>query len=244
MAPARAQAIDHDGHLARHHIHLCLGGAAIGHAGHHQPVTDLEILHEQMVDRAGAGIGVIPSIRLGLHPRDQPWHVLEGGGGVHHPDQRRGHGHRDRRQILHRVERHIAIDRGVDGDGADMAEEHHMAIGGAALHLGHADIAIGAGAVVHHHGLAEQFGEARRHEPGIGVIAAGGAGHDDAHRPARPGRLGLRQGWHGDGRGHGGAPREPNGHVILPFRHGVWPRRLSAYRAITCGAGQADDLAD
>ncbi len=112
---------------------------------------------------------------------------------------------------LLRVVGHLAVQRLVDAVRAHGAHQQRVAV---RRRLGHdvgADVAAGAGAVLHDELLAEglgQFGRQRARQDVGG--AAGGEGHHDAHRLGGPGALRLRRyrkGQREGGQGHGGQSR-------------------------------------
>ncbi len=164
---------------------------------------------------------------MGLGVFDKISHVVDAqfGGllGVH--DHHVGHtGHqRDRRKVLLRVIRHLAVQRFVDAMGAHRAHQQGVAIPGGFGHEVGADIAAGTGPVVHDEGLAESLGQLGRHGAGQDV---GGAArrkwHDDAHRLGRPGALGDGRHAHGarqDGQASAMDQAAPVGSVEV---HGVF----------------------
>ncbi|MCY1536815.1 hypothetical protein D9M68_722860 [compost metagenome] len=112
-----------------------------------------------------------------------------------------------RPQVLLRVERHALEERRIDGQRHGVDGEH-VAVGLGARHGGHADVAGGAGAVLHDHALPQ------RPPPGIGNQARGDVHaaarrerHDERHRAfgkcaGGDGRLGPT-GCDGKGRAQG-----------------------------------------
>ena len=90
---------------------------------------------------------------------------------------------------------------GVDRERSGRRHEHRVAVGGRLHHQIHADVAVGAGTILDHEGLAEGFaeilGESAREKIDRTSRRAGG---DDANRVARPGlrEPGKRQGSGGE----------------------------------------------
>ena len=85
---------------------------------------------------------------------------------------------RDRHQVPEWIEAHLGIDVRVDGDQAVGTEQQGVAIGRRLRHLVAGDVAVGAGAVFHHHRLAQALGELLRQQAGGDV---GGAARRDRH---------------------------------------------------------------
>ncbi len=147
-----------------------LGGDMRGAAVSGRAKAELAGICAQIADELGE--------RPGRHRRvDQQEHPHQG---------HRGH----RRQILLRVVRHLAVQEGVDGNGAARGQQEGVAIGGRfGDHVGAHD-AVGAGAVIHHHGPLERCrqpgGEAARQ------CVGGAAGREVDHQPDRFVRPGLR----------------------------------------------------
>jgi hypothetical protein len=88
----------------------------------------------------------------------------------------------DRRERAQRIDHHLRIEVLVGGHVAHRRHEERVAVGvGARRGLG-ADGAARPGAVLDHHSLAPDIGEARREEAGDDVGAsAGREGDDDLH---------------------------------------------------------------
>ena len=139
--------------------------------------------------------------RLGPQPGDQRRDAGRAEARGDHQHVRDPRHEAQRRHVLHRVVAEVGKQRRGDRLGAAGGEEEGVAIGGAGDRLGRHHAAA-AGAVLHHHAAAELGGQ-RRGEDAAGDIggAAGGEGHDDAQRRARPGV--LRPGGQGGGRGGG-----------------------------------------
>ena len=104
--------------------------------------------------------------------------------GVHDQHGRVEHRHADRREILDRVVREIAVQRRIDRDGAHGGEEQGIAVGLRLRHVLGRDRAAGAWPVVDDDGLSDQaaqpFGQEPRDEIG------GAAGGESDHQPDRP----------------------------------------------------------
>ena len=92
----------------------------------------------------------------------------------------------DRREVLHRVVRHLRVDADVDRERRDVAEQQRVAVG---RRLGDgvgADHAARAGAVVDDDRLAERLGQRLLHDARIEIDrAARRERHDDADRLRR-----------------------------------------------------------
>ena len=134
-------------------------------------------------------------------------------GRVHHEQARAECDQRDGGEVAHDVEGQVAVERGVGGVRAHGRHHQGVAVGGAAGHVLGGDVAGGAGAVLHHHGLAQPGGDALRHHAGGGVGAAARreADHEADRAVGTPGGAGRRWLRAGGGRGnerHGGEQRK------------------------------------
>ena len=101
----------------------------------------------------------------------------------------RGGGHRH--QVLGRVERHLRVQVRIDRHRAARAHEQRVAVGRLLGHEVAGDVAVGAGAVLHHHRLAQRLRQRLRH--GARDLVGGAAGREAHDHADRLGREGLRQ---------------------------------------------------
>ena len=153
-----------------------------------------EDLAGQVLGRSRRAGGVVHLAVLRLHPGDQLGEVLRWHAGMHAYHDRRGGHQRDRRNVGKGVVGQLGHQAGQDGQRIGHQRER-MAVGLRLEHGFQADHAAGAGAVLHHaglaHGLGELLAQVARHEV---RGTAGGERRDDAHRLAR---VGLRTGRRG-----------------------------------------------
>ncbi len=130
------------------------------------------------------GVGVAAGVLL--EQRDELGWCLRGEVVAGHDDQwqREQAGHRG--EGLDRVETHLRLQ--VLGDQQRAVAQHQrVAVGRGARHGVAGDQSGRAGAVVHHHLLAQQFGQARRNQARHRVhAAASGVAHHQADRARGP----------------------------------------------------------
>jgi hypothetical protein len=111
-----------------------------------------------------------------------------GGGGkrrTHLHDQRAAADERDRRNVAHKIEIEILVDRGVDRVG-DAGEKQRVAVRRRVHHRVGGDAARRARTILDHEGLAEPVRKALRKKPRENVAEATGAVADEqADRPHR-----------------------------------------------------------
>ena len=149
----------------------------------------------QVVGRAGAGRRVSDLAGIGLRVGDELRHGIRRHGRVHH--HRVGHvgEQRDRREILHTVERHVGDQRVVHRVHAHRVEQDGVAVGRRARDRAGADVARAAGAVLDDDRLAHRLVQMQRDDA-----------RQDVGRPARRPRhqqrdravrIGLREGRRG-----------------------------------------------
>ena len=99
---------------------------------------------------------------------------------MHRQHVRRIGDHDDGREILRRIEGQLRIDARADHQPADVGEEQGVAVGRALGDEVGADVAVGAGLVLHHHRLVPGLGELRSDLAREDVrSAAGRVGHDE-----------------------------------------------------------------
>jgi len=96
--------------------------------------------------------------------------------GSHH--QRHGDELDDRREVLHRVVRDLAIEVRIDDVGNRGEEQRVTVRAGPGRYLGR-DQPAGAAAVIHHHRLPERLGKPLRGDPSQDVRCAPGREADD-----------------------------------------------------------------
>ena len=149
-----------------------------------------EIFAGDVAGGAGAGRAEIDLVGIGLRIRDQFSHALRGERRMHHQRIRRVADHADRRKILARIVAGVLVERGADRQRAGVTQQQRVAIGIALGDRLGTDRAAGAGAVIDHDLLAEQFA----HLVGNGATddrgAAAGREWNDQRDGA--GRIGLR----------------------------------------------------
>jgi hypothetical protein len=165
------------------HVQHRQAAAAVGHVDDVHAGQGLEHLAGKVRARAVAGRGVVEPARVVLGVAHQLGHRGHRQRRRHHQHQRDlGHA-RDRREVGHRVETQLAVQRLVDRVRAVGAVEQGVAVGRGLRHRLRADVAAGAAAVVDEHRLAEDLRQPRRDAAGDGVgPAAGGEGHDEPDR--------------------------------------------------------------
>ncbi|MPN13733.1 hypothetical protein SDC9_161057 [bioreactor metagenome] len=174
-------------HRVLHRLHAAL----VGHI-HPFGAGDAGQLHAgQMGSTARCGDGKVQVLLLGqLH---QLLEIAGLDGGVHHQHMGRIGQHGCTAQRLGRIEAELGIDGGRDGQRAEIAEQPGIAVGRCTGDELSAQIAIGAGLVVDHHGLLELLGDqlpdGARNDVGA---AAGRIGNDQADGLAGPG-IGSQQ---------------------------------------------------
>jgi hypothetical protein len=149
-----------------------------------------EIFAGDVAGSAGAGRTEIDLVGIGLRIGDQFGHALRRERRMHHQRIRRIANHADRRKILARIVAGILVERGADRQRAGVAEQQRVTVGIALGDRLGADRAAGAGAIVDHDLLAEQFA----HLVGNGAADDRGtaAGREWNHQRDRAGGIGLR----------------------------------------------------
>jgi hypothetical protein len=163
-----------------------LARAAIGHMQDVDARAHLQQLAREMGGGAGAGGAEAEMRRPRLRLRHEILEVAHRPVGPREQRHRRLGHQRHRHQVAERIIAGVTLQRRQDCDGGG-GEQDGVAIPG--LHdMLDAERAAGAGPRFHDHALAELSrevvgNEARRHLH----RAAGGEGHDEAHRAARPG---------------------------------------------------------
>ena len=162
------------------------GGLGMGHI---EAGAGFQQLAGEVVRAAGAGRAEEQPGAARFRMRHQLRHIARRYGGVDQQHQLVGEHQRNRREILHRIERHAGVDAAVDRMGADGAHQQVIAIRRRLGHRFRADIAAGAAAVDHHDRLAQGLAELLGHCPSQQVGGtARGIGH---HKIDRPGRVAL-----------------------------------------------------
>jgi hypothetical protein len=140
-----------------------------------------------------------------------------------HPEQRRRHADLpDRREIAHRVIRHVLVQSRIDGVGRHRRHQQGVTVGWRLCDQIGADVAAGAHLVLHHELLPQQVRHLRTHDARDRVgRAAGGEGNDDADRFGRI----LVLGFHTRAAEHECHDRAgENGQPSMLRVHGVSPR--------------------
>ncbi|MNN14367.1 hypothetical protein D3C81_1274280 [compost metagenome] len=141
--------------------------------------------HARQVRRAADGRhGEVQ--RLLVRQGHQFLEVVGRHGRMHHQQVGRVGQHRHALEIFLRAEAQLGVHGRADGQRAHIAQQQRVVVRAGLRHHGRADVAVGARAVVHHHGLAQRFAERLADQAGDDVRrAAGGVGH---HQPDRLGR--------------------------------------------------------
>ena len=238
---AGAQLAQHVGHRGEHQPEPAADQvvqrwalAAIGHMGQRHAQRAAEHLASQM--RGGAiaggaeGLWLAPRLQRG----EQASKAALGGPGLADRDDLRLHRDQGDGGVVPGgvVGQAALVQRDGRGLGAVAAHQQGVAVRRGVGDLRRADGATGAGAVLHHHGLAQRGGQALGQQPGLHVEAAAGReGHDDAQRPAG-GPGGLGQGGAGQGR------RGEEGGEHCTAVHGC---RIAAVHG--CGIARGDHVA-
>ena len=89
-------------------------------------------------------------------------------------------------KLFSRIPLQGLVERRIGDVRAGITEEQRIAVGHGARHVGGRDVAVGAGAVLHHELLAERPRQTFANKPrGEIAAAAGGARHHDGHRAVR-----------------------------------------------------------
>ena len=217
--------------------------AAIRHVQHLDAGHALEQRGAQMIGRAGPGRRIGDLAGIGLGVGDELRDRVRRHRRVHH----HGVGHvgeqRDRREILHAVERHGGEQSVVHGVHAHGVEQDGVAVRRRARDRAGADIAGRAGAVLDHHRLAHRLVQMRGDDARQNV---GRAARRPRHQQRdRAGGIGLRGGGAQrrcrrdggeDGKADGGSGVSWRRTVA---RHRCAPRRtdpLPTRRSRRCGA--------
>ncbi len=180
----RGQTIHHHLHLATDEVRHRRGAAAIRNVHHEYACRGLEHFHAQMRGRATAKGSVVVLARMALGQGNELGQGLCRHRRVHHHHIRHHRHLRDRLEVLDRVVRHLRVERHIDrmrtGDAHDQGISVRCGFG----HHVRADIATGAGAVLHHHRLLPVLA----HLVGNGTCrnvggTTGGKWHHDADLP-------------------------------------------------------------
>ena len=177
--------------LALDHGRHRRGAAGEGHMRCLGPRALQEKLHAQLFSGTNTARAIGSPARFALQPSHQFGHI--GGGHVLMHDQHIGDRHRqaDRGEILLGIIAGAGHDGRVDGHGAAGGHNQRMAIGGLGGDMAGRDGPRGAGAVFHHHILAERGLHGGGHQARHQIIRpTRGKGHHQHHGPAwRPGAL-------------------------------------------------------
>ena len=151
----------------------------VGHVQHLDARRRLDQRHGKVVRRAdpGTAIGECLGPRLGCsHQLAERIGLLVGMGDQH---QRAPGAEAERREVGHRIVGQVLEEAGIH-DQRVHRRHQRVAVGLGARHLLAADIAAGAGDVLHHHGLAEPGRQPLGHEAGDDVRT--GAGRERHHK--------------------------------------------------------------
>ena len=184
--------------LAAEHIGQRRACALVGDVGGFNAGCALEHFTGQVRRATGAGRAIGCLAGVGLQVLDELGHVVGGHAGVgfqkHVHARHGGHG----RQVLVRVKGQLAVNQRVDADRTARAQQQGIAILGSAHGFADADVAVGAGLVVHHHGLTQHLAHGRGDGAGQHVgSTAGGKVDDQANRAFRPFVVGQHRGCNG-----------------------------------------------
>ena len=179
MRQARQHEVEEHRHAAGDHVHDRQRIAAIGNVQHVDAGLDLEQFHREVVGRAVAGRGVTDVAGLRLRERDQLFKRLRREFRIDHHHHRNGAEQRHRREVLDRIEGQLGVERRRDRDRA-WRQQQRVAVGRGLRHRIGAEIAAGAGLVLHHHRLAEALAEfsADKARERVGGAAGGERNHE------------------------------------------------------------------
>ena len=210
-----------------------LRGAAIGHVRELRAGDAREQFAGEMRRGADALRAEIDLARIGLGIGDQLGHGVRRKFRPHH-QRVRDRGHDRQRLERGRIEVELLVNDHVGRQRRRLRRQQRVAVG---LGLGHrlgAEIAAGAGPVLHHERLAPHLRQPVGDHAGDDVDAAAGrSGDDDLDRAVGIARLGLGEGW----RGHGERCRCRNQAKNLPRNfsiarpRGLTKREPSGYSA-------------
>ncbi len=149
-----------------------------------------KLVGRQVRHIAVAGRAVGQLARVGLGVGHELLHAVGRHGGVDHQRQRHHRRQRHGRQVAQHVVLHALVQRRAERDGRGVVEQR-MAVGRRLADQRAADVAVGAGLVVHHHRLAHLLRQLLRQQARHHV--GGAAGREGHNHGDGLGRIGLRQ---------------------------------------------------
>ncbi|MNL10010.1 hypothetical protein D3C87_1307980 [compost metagenome] len=126
-------------------------------------------LRAEVARRARAEGGEVDSVRRLLATRNERSQVLVRRVGRHHQHEVGAHHFGDGREIARRVVVQVAVGGRRNADGAHLAQQDRLAIGGAARHGLRGDLPARAHLVFHHHAFAQQGAHVLRQRTGHDV---------------------------------------------------------------------------
>ncbi len=186
----RGQRAKQDRHLPAHHIVERLRGAFVRHMQQRDAGLLAEQLAGQVQAAAYAGAGIAKRRIGALGQRHQFRHGVGAHGRMHRQDIGRARQQRDRAEVPLHVVGQRREQRGVDGQVAGWRHQQGAAVARRAAHRVDADIAVGPGLVVHHHGKPTALVQTLRERAREQVGRAGcREWHNDAQRAAGEGGL-------------------------------------------------------
>ena len=160
--------------------------AFVGHVHHVDVRGGFQELAAQMARGAGAAGSEAQRSRLRLSERDDVAHGPDRQAGIGDPEVGRGRGVDDRHEVLLRVVAQFLVEPLVGGEDRGGRHRDRVPARFALRYDRGAHVTAGAGAVLHHHRLAERVGELgqdlARHRVGG---PARHEGDDEPHRAVR-----------------------------------------------------------
>ena len=173
-------------HFAREHGGVRRCRALVRHVGELESHGEREQHRGKMLRAAGAVRGIGEPARVRARGGDEVLHRAIAACRVDDQHVRLVRDLHHRREVAHRVVRQLIVQARVDAVRADAAQHDGVAVGRRFRSELGADDAVGAGAILHHHRLAERAAELRADlAPDHVVVAAGGIRHDRADRLRR-----------------------------------------------------------
>ena len=180
----------HELEVARQQILIGLPDALVGHMQKLHLGVLLDHPHTEIGGGTSAGRAKGDARWFASRRLDQLVKGLRRDAGIHHQHQVAAHALRHRRQITCHIKTQARKQVGIDGDRGTGGDQQGMPIRGSTRHDFGADVAAGAGAVIHQKRLPEGLAQRLRHQSRIGIGATTRGGwHHDAYRLAWPGLL-------------------------------------------------------
>ena len=193
MADGGRQRLDDGGQHARQHIGQRGAGAAIGHEGEFDARHLLELHADEVRRRAIAAIGHADRAGPGAGGRQEFLQRARGVRGADRDHHRQRAEQTEMGEIRHRIIGDVGEQRRARPMRGEVRHHDHVRITARLGHQVARQHAARAGAVLHHHRLADPRRKPLRHQAREDVgRARRREGHDPAHRPLRPGALRAR----------------------------------------------------